>query len=267
MKNYPNCKYCGSSHVVRKGKVKGAYKFKCLNCLKWYRISFTHKEPSKLNILTSYLDGNPLRKLADQAKVSPMTIFRMCERDLKALPSNISVTRTLCIRFCGYLVFDGKYFPVKRYDYGIVLLWGVDFLTHDVPHFELSSSENHTACVQYFMVLKNMNYPLQYLVCDDNGAAKRAARYVYPNVIIQTCLNHYKENIRTDLNTRSNGTYVKFYLEVEALFTKRLEFVNFTREVAVLYANYKEDKNCLRWLEDQNLLLITNFKMYLTQLI
>lgn len=76
-----------------------------------------------------------------------------------------------------------------------------------------------------------------------------AARYVYPNVIIQTCLNHYKENIRRDLCTRSQDTYTEFFFEVEKLFKLRLDFVNFTRQVAVLYSRYKKDPNCLRWIE------------------
>lgn len=179
-----------------------------------------------------------------------MAIFRSCKKDLKALPSNIDITINYTNRFCGYLVFDGKHFPAKGYDKDLVLLWGVDYLTHDVPHFVLAPSENYQACVKYFRDLRNIGYPLKYLVCDDNDAIKMATRYVYPNVIIQTCLNHYKENIRRDLCVRSRSTYTHFFLEVEELFNQRLDFVNFTREVSVLYSKYKEDKNCLRWIED-----------------
>jgi len=207
--------------------------------------------PTKLpgNSLVQYLDGLPFRKISDQNGVSPASIFRSCERDLKALPSNLDITIKYANRYCGYLVFDGKWFPVKGYPNDIVLLWGIDYLTHDIPHFELAPSENYEASVLYFRKLKLINYPLQYLVCDDNPAFKMAARYVYPQVVIQSCLNHYKENIRRDLCIRSRSTYVNFFLEVEDIFTQRLDFVNFTREVAVLYAKHKEDRNCLRWLE------------------
>jgi transposase-like protein len=151
-------------------------------------------------------------------------------------------------RFCGYLVFDGKHFPVKGYKDNVVLLWGVDYLTHDIPHFVLAPSENYQAAVKYFRELRDVGYPLQYLVCDDNEAFKMAARYVYPKVIIQTCLNHYKENIRRDLCIRSRSTYVKFFLEIEKLFKDRLCLPEFVWKLAELNTKYGSDPNTLRWL-------------------
>ena len=136
-----------------------------------------------------------------------MTAFRRCHRGLKNLPDNLDVTLRLCNRYCGYLVFDGKYINVKGYERVAVLLWGIDFLTHDPLHFTLAPSENYLACRNYFASLRRINYPLQYLVCDDNDAIKMAARFIYPKVIIQTCLNHYLENIRRDLNIRSRPDY------------------------------------------------------------
>ena len=69
-----------------------------------------------------------------------MTVWRVCEKGLKTLPSNIGISRKYCdpSRFCGYLVFDGKYLNVKGYAKGVVLLWGIDFETHDVPHYLLA---------------------------------------------------------------------------------------------------------------------------------
>lgn len=131
-----------------------------------------------------------------------------------------------------------------------MLLWGVDYLTHDIPHFELAPSENYQAAVLYFRKLKLINYPLQYLVCDDNPAFKMAARYVYPNVITQTCLNHYKENIREDLCIRSNASYVPFFLEVERMFKERLCLPEFAWKVTELFNKYGKDENCSRWLTD-----------------
>ena len=129
-------------------------------------------------------------------------------------------------------------------------MWGVDYLTHDIPHFELAPSENYQAAIVYFRKLKLINYPLQYLVCDDSEAFKMAARYVYPNVVIQTCLNHYKENMRMDLCIRSKSTYAQFFLEVESMFNNRLCLPELVQRLAEIYAKYKEDKNCLRWITD-----------------
>lgn len=77
-----------------------------------------------------------------------------------------------------------------------------------------------------------------------------AARYVYPKVVIQTCLNHYKENMRRDLCIRSRGTYVQFFLEVEKMFKDRLCLPEFVQRLAEIYSKYKEDTNCLRWITD-----------------
>ena len=93
-----------------------------------------------MKLLLAYLDGTPLRKISDQTGLSPMNVFRKCEEQLKILPRNFQLTRKSCDlqKFSGILVFDGKYFKVKGYPEGVVLLWGVDFLTHDLPHYLLA---------------------------------------------------------------------------------------------------------------------------------
>jgi len=139
---------------------------------------------------------------------------------------------------------------VKGYEKKIPLLWGVDFLTHDIPIYRLATKENYVNCLEYFQLLKSINYPLKYLVCDDNEAIKMAARYIYPKVVIQTCLNHYKENIRKDLKVRSSKQYQDFMNRIESLFLPRLDFVSFTRELFDVYTAFKDDRKCVRWIED-----------------
>lgn len=179
-----------------------------------------------------------------------MTAFRRCHQGLKNLPDNLDFTLRLCNRYCGYLVFDGKYVNVKGYERGAVLLWGVDFLTHDPLHFTLAPSENYLACRNYFTALRRIGYPLQYLVCDDNDAIKMAARFIYPKVIIQTCLNHYLENIRRDLNIRSRPDYQDFFSSVSDLFAQRLELVSFTWKLFEIYVRFKDDSRCLEWISN-----------------
>lgn len=160
------------------------------------------------------------------------------------------MTRGYCNRFCGYLVFDGKYVAVAGYEKKIPLLWGVDFLTHDIPVYRLAIKENYANCLEYFRLLKSVDYPLKYLVCDDNEAIKMAAIYVYPKVVIQTCLNHYKENMRKDLGVRSSREYQDFMKRVESLFLPRLDFVSFTRGLFDIYVEFKADQRCVYWIED-----------------
>lgn len=221
-------------------------------CGKWFSLNRLKEDINPQELLVDHLDGIPLRKIGWQKGISAPTVSRSVRLELTKLPSNFEITSYYANRFSGILAFDGKYVNVKGHQNGLVLLWGVDFLTHDVPHFSLAPSENYIAALQYFQKLKNLSYNLIYMVCDDNQAFKVAARYVYPSVIIQTCLNHYKESIRRDLGIRSTEDAVlkEFYFLVESLFTRRLELVSFTREVAVIYARFKDNSRCLYWVED-----------------
>lgn len=176
------------------------------------------------DLLKDYLDGLPLRKIADQVRLSPPSVYRRCLSQLKTLPRNLEVTRR-CVdvsRYSGYLVFDGKYLPVKGYREGLVLLWGADFLTHDIPHFLLAPSENYQACLSYFSSLESSGYKLRLLVCDDNDATKMAARDTYPEVCIQTCQKHFLENVRKDLNIRSDPAYQEFFFALEVVLKEKL---------------------------------------------
>lgn len=197
------------------------------------------------DLLRGYLDGLPLRKISDQVKLSPPTVYRRCLSQLKFLPRNLEITRKFVnlFRYSGYLVFDGKYFPVKGYREGLVLLWGADFLTHDIPHFLLAPSENYQACLSYFSSIKALGYPLRLLICDDNDAIKMAVRYIYPNVVIQTCQKHFLENVRKDLNVRSDSTYQPFYLSLESALKEKLSPFDFNLALGKIFKEFKGEAN------------------------
>lgn len=250
--HHPGCPQCRSNRTVKEGKRNGTERFKCLVCGKWFGINRRRPYFSSVEVLIDHLDGIPLRKIGFQKKVCAATILTRVRNELRLLPANAEVTRRYCGHFSGILVFDGKYLNVKGYAKGLVLLWGIDFLTHDIPHFFLAPSENYLAALNYFQKLRNLNYPLIYLVCDDNQAFKMAAKYVFPAVIIQTCLSHYKESMKRDLGIKSllDTKLAEFYSSVESLFKRRLELVSFTRELVVIYAKFKDHPRCLAWIED-----------------
>ena len=137
------------------------------------------------------------------------------------LPHCADVTRYYCKRFCGILLVDGKYIRVKGYDRKIPVLYGIDYLTHDIPTYIFSIAENYQTCFSFFQSLKLLLYPLQAVACDDNINIYHAAQKVYPECTIQLCHNHYKETIRAALSVRTDPTYVPFMREVEYLFEKR----------------------------------------------
>ncbi len=136
---------------------------------------------------------------------------------MDALPHNNAVTECYCNgkRFGGSLVVDGKFVAVKGFDKKIPFLYGMDYLTHDIPVCMLAPSENFEALVQFFTKLKNTGYPLKSLTCDENDAIRMAALYVFPGCIVQICHVHFLENIRRTLNTRSSDTYKAFLADLE----------------------------------------------------
>ena len=137
--------------------------------------------------------------------------------ELNALPHNNDVTHDYCNRkrFRGSLVVDGKYVKVKGYERKIPFLYGIDYWSHDIPACMLAPSESFEAWRQFFTKLKNTDYPLITVTCDDNEAIKMAAEYVFPDVLAQLCHVHFCENIRRFLQTRSDETYRNFMKDIE----------------------------------------------------
>lgn len=181
-----------------------------------------------------------------------MTVFRRCEVRLRSLPRNFQITKKYSDpkKFSGILVFDGKYLSVKGYEKGIVLLWGADFLTHDIPHHLLAPSENYSACLAYFSQLNDLSYDLKIVVCDDNDAIKMAVRCVYPGIKVQTCQKHFLENMRQDLNIRSRHQYGFFFYRLEEVLKFQVDPIVFNLELQQIDEEFKgrEDEKVSHWL-------------------
>lgn len=153
-------------------------------------------------------------------------------------------------KYSGYLEVDGTYVFIQELGRKIPVFYGMDYLTHDIPHFVLIPSENYQACLMFFRKLREIHYPLRYLVCDDNDAIKMSAREVYPNVVIQTCLRHYKENIQEDLKLKSSKKYLDFYLEICSLFDERLTRFEIMQRLPDIYNRFRSESKCVNWIED-----------------
>ncbi len=140
-----------------------------------------------------------------------VSLFKVVE--MEQLPKNDWLTKTLCdlARCHGILILDGKYVAVKGFDRKIPFLFGIDYLTHDIPHGELFLAEDEAAFSQYFQTLKNLGYNLRIVVADDRAGLKQALRKVFPYARLQLCQNHFLENIRVDLKIRSLPTYENFF--------------------------------------------------------
>lgn len=123
------------------------------------------------------------------------------------------------LNYSSNLVLDGKYVPVKeeiethllsdtkkkgkvpkskkrqKVMRGKVLIWGADYSSHDIPHYEFDDSENSFAFNRYFLKLKSIDYPLKSITVDDKREIVGAVKRNFPNCIIQLCTRHYLKKI------------------------------------------------------------------------
>ena len=68
-----------------------------------------------------------------------------------------------------------------------------------------------------------------------------AARRQFPAVKIQTCFNHFKENVRRELRVRSEDTYKDFMKRIEGVLTEKLNDESMNKKLFSLYQDYRHD--------------------------
>ena len=165
--------------------------------------------------------------------------------------------------YCGILLIDGKYVPVKetgeekepgfvprsakrrgKTKKGLVAIVCIDYLTHDIPIFDVCLSENSFDMRQIFLKLKEVKYPLKILVCDETmGQIAEVAKEVFPDVIIQICLTHYGKTIeRTFVAAAAKRTYGSIQKQLNFLGESFFILThNLDREKAVRLTNQMAD--------------------------
>lgn len=160
-----------------------------------------------------HVDGTPFRRLGDQVKLSGKQIFLKVKLAIDLLLWNWQLTKEVCDTslFSGILIMDGKYVAVKGFDRKIPFIYGIDYLTHDIPHGDLFTEESEMAFSQYFRKLKDLGYNLKIVAADDRDGLKQALNKVFPYARLQLCHNHFLENIRQLLKVRTVATYQHFF--------------------------------------------------------
>lgn len=169
-----------------------------------------------------HLDGIPFRKLGDEHGLTGKQVFLKVRREINLLPENSFLTKTFCspFRFSGILVIDGKYIAVKGYQSKIPFIYGIDYLSHDIPYGSLFAAEDEMAFVTFFVRLKELGYPLRAVVADDRSGLKPALLKVFPRARLQLCHTHYLENIRELLRIRTEEQYRHFFYALRRIFRK-----------------------------------------------
>lgn len=207
--------------------------FRCASCKRYFSIDYGQAITDQ-EILVRHLEGTPIRKLSTQLQFSKSKIQRILKTSLDRVPNSNHITEIVCKHFSGVLQIDGKYLSVKGHERKIPLIWCIDYWTHDVLiYVVLSYSENYQAYLDVFRQLKQLNYPLSTVVCDEHEAIRMAARHYYSKVKIQLCVNHYKENVRRQLNSRSTPEHTHFVKQIEYLFrrTSVYEYSKYARKL------------------------------------
>jgi len=181
------------------------------------------------------------RSLGFRDGLSGSTAFRRYQAEIENNLQCVDITRNYCSKFCGILLVDGKFVSIKGYDRKIPVIYGIDYLTHDIPNYVLSISENYQTLKKFFTSLRLANYPLQALVSDDNPNIREAYLSVYPNAIFQLCQNHYKQNLRISLNLSNDPTYIPFMKNIETLFCRKMGTGEFKIRASRIYDAYHHD--------------------------
>jgi transposase-like protein len=187
------------------------------------------------------LSGYSLRSISQELSISVGKSFNLYSKGLEKFPLCIDITRNYCSKFCGILLVDGKYVKVRGYERKIPVIYGVDYLTHDIVHFVLGTSENYRLLLKFFTSLRLANYPLKAVVSDDNQNTPQACLKVYPHAIWQLCQNHYKHNLRISLNLANDDSYIPFMKNIETLFSRKMGGEEFKLRASKIYDAYQYD--------------------------
>lgn len=209
--------------------------------------------------MLDHLDGFSFRTISRRYDMSPMKAWRICMSELKKLPANNEFTFKYCNRFSQILVCDGKYFNVASEKYDYVLLWGVDYFRHDIPVITIAPSESYQSWSRFFSYFRIINNYPKLVVCDDNTNEKMAARQSFPGVRIQTCYNHFKENMRRNLKVRSDDTYKLFMKRIEEVFSTKRTDNDQNKRLFALFQDFRHDSICVS--------VLTNISTYEPELL
>jgi len=132
-------------------------------------------------------------------------------KEFDALPDNTEITKKFCTYSSGILIVDGKFVKVRGHAQKIPFIYGIDYLTHDIPVAQLSTAESGKAFNIFFAKLKDCGYPLKIVVADDRSSIDLALKRYFPGCLIQRCHGHYLENVRQVLHTRTDETHHHFF--------------------------------------------------------
>lgn len=196
-----------------------------------------------------HIDGIPFRKLGDENNLSAAQTYARVVNELEQLPKNEWLTKILCdnSRFYRILIIDGKYIKVADLTIRPPFLYGIDYLTHDIPYGDLYPAEDYTSFLDYFSKLRDLGYQPDLVVADDRAGIKKALNKVFPYTRLQLCQNHYLENIRKLLNIRSDDRYAYFFNSLRLrIFLNTKDEYSYQEAWKYVWKEHAKDKKLLQ---------------------
>lgn len=143
------------------------------------------------------LESYSIRQLVWISKHSATKLKRIKNHWLEQTP-----TETIDYGACKYLIYDGTYF--HKDDCFIILMNAQDQKTISNTH---AKKEGYKVARSWFLGLKDKGLDPRYITMDGERGAMRAAREVWPNILIQRCLYHIQSQgmawLRTDPKTEA----------------------------------------------------------------
>lgn len=189
------------------------------HCQDGHNFSIDYR-PKKAPSWASYLSGPSIRNLASERGEKRSTVADHIKQELLSLPKNELITQEYCTHFGGVLCVDGVYVKVKGLPKAIPFIYGIDYVTHDIPAGILDFAENEAAFYRLFQMLKDAGYPLRLIVADEAPALKPALQKVFPGTGVQLCHVHVLRNIRKMLYiSEHDKTHLPFFFEIQKLLT------------------------------------------------
>lgn len=238
MKKY-SCPYCTKNHTIKRGTREGKNRYFCLDCGKWFQINRLAKKYDVKQMAFDHLNGFSFRTLAVKYNLSVGTAYKQVIDYLNKLPHLVDITRDYCSCFSKILLVDGKFVSVGGYGKKIPVIYGIDYLSHDIVNFTLAPSENYQALKKFFSSLYLAGYQMSMLVSDDNLNIREAGKYVYPSSHFQLCQTHYQRHLVNQLNILKEPTHKQFMNDLNILFGYKYSRDNFNRLAQKLLLKYQ----------------------------
>lgn len=190
--------------------------------------------------MKNHLNRNSYRIIENEHGITKKSACIVVNQTTEELVNSNDLTKLLNPQnYCGILLIDGKYIPVKditseniikgfiprsakrrgKTKKGVVTISCIDYLTHDLTIYATCLSENSFDIKKIFLELKEIGYPLKIVVCDETmGQIAELAKEIFPDVIIQICLTHYSKTIeRTFIANAAKRTYQSLQKKLDFL--------------------------------------------------